>query len=123
MIMGWKFTDETPIYLQIVEMIKTEIVSGKYHSGDKLPAVRDLALEAGVNPNTVQKAFSELERQGLVRSERTSGRFVEIDVKEIEILRNSLSDSYIKELFMHLKQLGMDEKRIKEAVSNWEDKG
>jgi len=121
--MGWKFTDETPIYLQIVEMIKTEIVSGKYHSGDKLPAVRDLALEAGVNPNTVQKAFSELERQGLVRSERTSGRFVEIDVKEIEILRNSLSDSYIKELFMHLKQLGMDEKSIKEAVSNWEDKG
>ena len=58
--MEWKFSDDVPIYLQIIEMMKTDIVSGKYKSGDRLPAVRDLAMETGVNPNTVQKALAEL---------------------------------------------------------------
>ena len=120
--MTWKFTDDVPIYLQIINIMKADIVAGKYRSGDKLPAVRDLAMELGVNPNTVQKAFAELERQGLVQSERTSGRFVSIDEKGIEILRSDISENYIAEMFANLRKLGMDDKMIKDAVKHWEDK-
>ena len=112
--MTWKFTDDIPIYLQIIEMMKMDIVSGKYKSGDKLPAVRDLAMEVGVN--------AELERQGLVQSERTSGRFVSIDEKGIEELRSDISDNYIAEMFANLRKLGMDDQMIRNAVKHWEDK-
>ncbi len=118
--MGWKFTDDIPIYLQLIELLKVDIVSGKYQSGDKLPAVRDLAMEVGVNPNTVQRAFAELERQDLVRSERTSGRFVSIDEEKMKELRDDLSDSYIRDLFVRLRNLGMDDQMIKDAVNRWE---
>ena len=77
--MTWSFTPDRPIYLQLQERLKLSIVSGKYPPGDKLPAVRDLALDAAVNPNTVQRALTELEREGLVFSQRTSGRFVTED--------------------------------------------
>ena len=120
--MTWKFTDDVPIYLQIINILKADIVAGKYHSGDKLPAVRDLAMELGVNPNTVQKAFAELERQGLVQSERTSGRYVSIDEKGIEELRSGISDKYIAEMFANLRKLGMDDQMIRNAVKQWEDK-
>ena len=120
--MKWKFSDDVPIYLQIIELMKIDIVSGKYRSGDKLPAVRDLAMEAGVNPNTVQRAYAELERQGLVQSERTSGRFVSIDEEKMNDLRKDLGDSYIADLFARLRNLGMDDKKIRNAVNEWEDK-
>jgi len=120
--MKWKFSDDVPIYLQIIELMKIDIVSGKYASGDKLPAVRDLAMEAGVNPNTVQRAYAELERQGLVQSERTSGRFVSIDEEKMNDLRKDLSDSYIADLFARLRNLGMDDEEIRSAVNEWEDK-
>ncbi len=120
--MEWKFSDDVPIYLQIIEMMKTDIVSGKYKSGDRLPAVRDLAMEAGVNPNTVQRAYAELERQGLVQSERTSGRFVSIDDKKIQELRKDLSEQCIREFFAKLRKLGMEDRTIKDAVKRWEDK-
>ena len=118
--MVWKFSDDIPIYLQIIELLKVDIVSGKYQSGDKLPAVRDLAMEIGVNPNTVQKAFAELERQGLVQSERTSGRYVSIDEKKMKELCDDLSDSYIRDLFVKLRNLGMDDQAIRDAVNRWE---
>ena len=120
--MTWKFADDIPIYLQIINILKADIVAGKYHSGDKLPAVRDLAMELGVNPNTVQKAFAELERQGLVQSERTSGRYVSIDEKDIEELRSDISGSYIAEMFVNLRKLGMDDQMIRDAVNKWEEK-
>ena len=120
--MEWKFSDDVPIYLQIIEKMKTDIVAGNYKSKDKLPAVRDLAMEAGVNPNTVQRAYAELERQGLVQSERTSGRYVSIDEKKIQELREDLSDECIRDLFEKLRNLGMDDQMIKDAVKRWEDK-
>ena len=119
--MKWKFSDDVPIYLQIIELMKVDIVSGKYSSGDKLPAVRDLAMEAGVNPNTVQRSYAELERQGLVQSERTSGRFVSIDDEKMKELRKELAKDYIEELFVRLRSLGMDDQTIKDAVNNWEE--
>ena len=120
--MNFKFYNDVTIYLQIIEGIKVDIVSGRYKSGDRLPAVRELAMDAGVNPNTVQRAYAELERQGLVASERTSGRYVSIDEEKIKALQKDLSEQYISDLFEHLRNLGMDDKTIVDAVNKWEDK-
>lgn len=77
--MQWQFSNEMPIYSQLVEQIKIGIVSGMFPPGERLPSVRDLATEAGVNPNTMQRAMTELERDGLVYSQRTAGRFGSVD--------------------------------------------
>ena len=74
--MTWNLDNNMPIYLQLMDRIQRDIISGRYGPGDKLPSVRELAVEAAVNPNTMQKALSELERRGLVYSQRTSGRFI-----------------------------------------------
>jgi len=89
--MTWSFTPDRPIYLQLQERIKLFIVSGHYMPGDKLPAVRDLAMEAAVNPNTMQRALTELEREGLVHAQRTSGRFVTEDTEVIAKMKNELA--------------------------------
>lgn len=116
--MDYKFNDNIPIYIQLVEMIKTDIVSGKYQPGDKLPAVRDMAMELGVNPNTVQRAFSELEREDLVKSDRTNGRYVTDDKKKISELLKVLSEKYIDELFEKLNSLGMSDGQIVKMINN-----
>ena len=77
--MQWNFDGNAPIYTQLVDQIKLGIVSGEWIPGQRVPAVRELAVEAGVNPNTMQRALQELERQGLMFSQRTSGRFVTED--------------------------------------------
>ncbi len=82
--MPWNLNSDRPIFMQIIEIIQLDIISGRYAPGEKLPSVRDLASEAAVNPNTMQKALSELERSGLVYSQRTSGRFITEDTKMIE---------------------------------------
>ena len=79
--MPWELDNDRPIYLQLMERIQHDIISGVYKPGDKIPSVRDLALDAAVNPNTMQKALSELERSGLLYSQRTSGRFITDDEK------------------------------------------
>ncbi len=116
--MDYRFNDNIPIYIQLVEMIKTDIVSGKYQPGDKLPAVRDMAMELGVNPNTVQRAFSELEREDLVKSDRTNGRYVTDDKKKIRELLKVLSEKYIDELFEKLNSLGMSDGQIVKMINN-----
>ncbi len=97
--MTWRFDTDRPIYKQLKEMILLQIVSGVYPAGAKLPPVRDLAAEASVNPNTLQKALSELERDGLVYTQRTSGRFVTEDEKMITQAKNELANEHI-ELFL-----------------------
>lgn len=104
--MPWNLTSDRPIFIQIIEIIQLEIISGKYHPGDKLPSVRDLASEAAVNPNTMQKALAELERSGLVYSQRTSGRFITEDVKMIEELKSSLAKEKIHEFLENMQKLG-----------------
>lgn len=118
--MAGKFNETMPIYLQIIEDIKIRIIAGEYKTGDRLPAVRDMALEYGVNPNTVQKAFSELERDNLVKSERTNGRYVTIDNEQIEKMKQEFSDNYIAELFHKMNEIGIDEKETKKNVKDWE---
>ena len=94
--MPWNLTSDRPIFLQIIEIMQLSIVSGKYAPGDKLPSVRELATEAAVNPNTMQKALQELERSGLVYSKRTSGRFITEDLNMIEEIKSTLAREKIE---------------------------
>lgn len=119
--MKWQFENGIPIYLQILRRLRTEIASGAYPPGGKLPPVRELALEAGVNPNTMQRAFAELERDGLVYSQRTSGRFVTEDAEALRQLRRSLSEDIVNEMCTRLVHLGMDKREIRSAVEAWAD--
>ena len=119
--MSKAFTENVPIYLQIIEMLKISIVTGEYKADDKLPPVRELALKYGVNPNTVQRAYSELEREGIVQSERTSGRYINIDSKKINELKKGIGDEYIRQLFERLRQIGLSDREIKNLVNKWEE--
>lgn len=104
--MPWSLDNERPIYLQLMERIQRDIISGVYHAGEKLPSVRELAVEAAVNPNTMQKALSELERSGLVYSQRTSGRFITEDETMLQEMKTNLANEHIKEFLEKMKQLG-----------------
>ena len=110
--MAWNLNSDRPIFIQIVERIEMDIISGKYKPGDKLPSVRDLAAEAAVNPNTMQKAFTELERIGLVFSQRTTGRFITEDTSMIDELKSTLAKDKITELLSFMQQLGFQENEI-----------
>ena len=104
--MTWSFTADRPIYLQLQEQIKLSIVSGLYPPGDKLPAVRDIALDAAVNPNTVQRALTELEREGLVYAQRTSGRFVTEDREVVERTKNELAQDLANAFLDKMSAIG-----------------
>lgn len=114
-----EFEANTPIYLQLIDMIKLQIVSGRLKSGDKLQSVRDLAVEYGVNPNTMQKALSQLEWEKLVYTVRTTGRYVTEDTELIGKLRKELADMRISELFEKLQQLGYGKREIKELLDSY----
>ena len=105
--MPWDLDNDRPIYLQLMEKIRLDIVAGVYKPGDKLPSVRDLALEAAVNPNTMQKALSELEQSGIIYSQRTSGRFVTEDTAMIEHVKEEIAEEKIKEFFKVMNSLGL----------------
>ena len=117
--MSWKFDDKQPIYRQLIQQIRVMIASGVYQPNERMPSVRELALEAGVNPNTMQRALSELEKQGLMYSQRTSGRFVTDDKEALMELRKKLAADYIEQLCERLAGLGMDRGEIIEAVTQW----
>ena len=104
--MPWNLDSDRPIFIQIIEKIQIDIISGVYKSGDKLPSVRELAAEASVNPNTMQKALSELERTGLVYSQRTSGRFITEDKNMINELKSELAKEIILSFFENMQKLG-----------------
>lgn len=104
--MEWQFTNDRPIYLQIAEQIIQQIASGGYTPGERLPSVRDFAAQAEVNPNTMQRAFGELERNGLVTVNRTAGRSVTEDMMKIEEIRKKLAEKQIEEFLNGMQQLG-----------------
>ncbi len=87
--MSWEFQDHLPIYAQLMDTLKRRIVTGRYLPGEKLPSVRELAAEAGINPNTVQRAFSELEREGLIYTQRATGKYVTENEADIKSARAS----------------------------------
>ena len=117
--MEWNFKSGVPIYSQIVDEMTMRIASNAYAPGDKLPSVRDLAVEAGVNPNTMQRALAELERLGLVFSERTSGRFVTKEEPVLQGLHESLANRYFNEFTEKLRKIGMNDDEIRSALKKW----
>ena len=114
--MPWNLDNDRPIYLQLMERIQHDIISGVYKPGDKLPSVRDLAVEAAVNPNTMQKALSELERCGLVYSQRTSGRFITDDTDMIKEMRMELAREHIQDFFEQMRKLGFSDEDTLEMM-------
>ena len=106
--MAWQFDSDRPIYKQLQERILLRIVSGEYMAGTQLPTVRDLAEEAAVNPNTLQKALAELERDGLVFAQRTSGRFVTEDKAMIKQAKNDLANEQIDLFLKKMAAIGYD---------------
>ncbi len=110
--MPWDLDADRPIFIQILERIRVDIISGKYEAGEKLPSVRELAAQAAVNPNTMQRAFAELERTGLVYSKRTSGRFITEDREMIEQVRIEIAKEKIKLFLEGMRQLGYEKAQI-----------
>ena len=116
--MGFTFDNETPIYLQIIEHIKMQIISGKYNMGDKLPSVREFSADLAVNPNTVQKALIELEKISLIYTERTNGKFVTKDKKIIEKLKSQAIKNHINKFFDSMQKIGLTRQEIIDALQN-----
>lgn len=105
--MTWHIESDRPIYTQLLEQIRLRIISGEYSPGSKLPSVRELAAEASVNPNTMQKALSELEQSRLIYSQRTSGRYVTEDTEMIEKVKEEIAEEKIQEFFAVMSRLGL----------------
>lgn len=116
--MGWSFQTDLPIYTQLVDAIKFSIVSGELLPGARMSTVRDLALEAGVNPNTMQRALQQLEREGLVYSQRSSGRFVTEDVSAIDRARSAQAAEYVRRYRDSMRSLGFTEEEMRALLSS-----
>lgn len=117
--MAWELDNDRPIYAQLVERIQMQIVSGYYPPGGKLPSVRELAATAAVNPNTMQKAFVELERSGLIITQRTNGRNVTEDEKLIASIRQEMAKEHMEVFFSKMKELGYTEEEIRVLIDNY----
>ena len=119
--MNWIFDNDRPIYIQLVEQLKIAIVSGKYPPGERLPSVRDLAIEIKANPNTVQRAFAELEQTGLVYTQRTNGKFVTEDKKLLQKVKQELATQSFKQFQENMQKLGFTKQEIKEYLIKQEE--
>ncbi|HWP21896.1 MAG TPA: GntR family transcriptional regulator [Candidatus Cryosericum sp.] len=105
--MAWQFTSSRPIYQQIVDEIELRILNGTYEMGMRLPSVRDLAMLAAVNPNTMQRALSELEEMGLVSTQRNAGRTVTTDEEAVKRARGAKADLLAGTFLLQMKSLGL----------------
>ena len=104
--MRWAFSNDLPIYTQLIEQIKVGIVTGVFPRGERLPSVRDLATEAGVNPNTMQRAMAQLEQDGLAVGGRTAGRTVTEDIAVIQEARHKRAKEAVNQCLTILEELG-----------------
>jgi GntR family transcriptional regulator len=110
--MPWELKTDRPIYAQLIEQIELKICSGVYAPGSRLPSVRDLAQEASVNPNTMQRALAKLEEDGLLYTSRTSGRFVTEDENMVCKVKNKLAQEQARDFLEKMKRLGFENKEI-----------
>lgn len=116
--MPYEFDSARPIYSQLGEVITRQIISGGFAPGQKLPGVREMAMQYGVNPNTVQRTMTELERQGLVYSERTAGRFVSQDEPLIAQTRLNIAKSYAAAFLTQMNQLGLTREEANQLLND-----
>ena len=110
--MSFSFNDKFPIYIQIIEDIKAQLISEKLKPNDQVESVRNLALFYGVNPNTIQKALSELEKEGLMKSESTSGRFISVTKEKIEEIKTSIAKEKINKFIFEMNSLGFSKNKV-----------
>ena len=106
--MNFIFDNDRPIYIQLVEQLKECIVAGKFKAGEKLPSVREFAMQIKVNPNTVQKALAEIENQKLIYTERTNGKFVTENEELIENVKKELANQKVQRYFQDMNKLGIN---------------
>lgn len=118
--MSWSFNGSSPIYIQLVNKIKLDILSGKYKAGEKLRSVREMAAEASVNPNTMQKALSELESTGLIYTRRTAGRFITEDTKMINEIKCEMAYEEVQKFLMSMKTIGVTKDEIVKMIESAE---
>ena len=119
--MEWKLSDDRPIWLQLSQQLARRILVGAYPPGSRLPSVRELAADAGVNPNTVQRALAELEGTGLLHTQRTAGRFVTEDTAVIQSAKEDLARSRTREYLESMAQLGYDRQQVKALLEEWKE--
>lgn len=112
-----KFESNLPIYIQIVDYIKRQIITGSLKEGEKLPSVREIATELKVNPNTVQRSYQELERENLVFTQRGMGTFVNEDKKVIKELKKNLANNVINNFINDMKAIGFSSADIIELIN------
>ncbi|AFQ45401.1 GntR family transcriptional regulator [Desulfosporosinus meridiei] len=110
--MPWELKNDRPIYTQLIEQIELMIFSGVYPPGSKLPSVRDMAQEAAVNPNTMQRALAKLEDDGLIITHRTSGRSITEDAQMIEKAKTKLAQEQISHFLEKMQLMGFEQKEI-----------
>lgn len=115
--MSEQFDASRPIYAQLVERLKAKILAGTYPPGGHLDSVRDMAAAAGVNPNTMQRALAQLETEGLVRTERTAGRYVTEDTMLIEKLRAATAEKFAAEFLEKMQGIGYSPAQVAELLA------
>ena len=120
--MQWQFSNDAPIYAQLIRGVQIRIVAGVFPPGERLPSVRDLAAEAGVNPNTMQRALAQLEAEGLVYTERTTGRFVTEDTALLEQLRDETARAMTAEYLEKMRGIGYGPAEAAKLMTGWETK-
>ena len=120
--MAWQFSSNRPIYQQIVDEIELRILNGTYEMGMRLPSVRDLAVLAAVNPNTMQRALAELEEMGLVTTQRNTGRTVTTDETAVSRARDNKADLLAETFMMQMQALGLGRKEVLERLAKVEQK-
>lgn len=113
---GFDFNDNQPIYLQLMDRICAEIVRGTRRPGDKLPAVREYALEAGVNVNTIQRVYRELETIGIAVMRRGQGTFVTGNEERLTQLREEMRKRYIADFMRQMTEMGFDRNDIIQSL-------
>jgi DNA-binding transcriptional regulator YhcF (GntR family) len=105
--MLWKFTGNKPVYMQIMEQIRAAILAGEFLPGSRIPPVREFAAQAQVNPNTMQRALLELEREGLLMTDGTVGRFVTQDAAVLDDMRKTATDTIIRAAAAQFRAIGL----------------
>ena len=119
--MNWNITAGRPVYVQLVEQLELALVAGEFPPGSRIPPVRELAADAGVNPNTMQRALAELERTGLVYTQRTAGRFVTEDAAVVDSAKQELAHQQIGAFLHRMERMGYDREQAARLVRSWKE--
>ena len=115
--MAYDFNDTSPIYLQLIQVFCEKLIARQWKAGEKIPPVRELAVEYGVNPNTVQRALTQMEQEGLLYTQRTSGRYITEDEEYIRRVRDNIADDYIGEFINKMLALGLNKEESEEKLT------